>query len=251
MFFYLHNAKLQIFVVTLPMNVDFVNHNTYFTIMYKVALFDLDGVVLNTEEQYSCFWARIGRKYLPYDHGFANKIKGSTLAQIFNKYFKGESLLQNDVKKELHNFERSMSYTYVPGFTAFVTNLRTIGVKIAIVTSSNLDKMHNVYAARPEIRGLFDTILTSEDFEYSKPNPDGYIKGAKYFGVQPNMCVGFEDSINGLKAVKAANMFCVGLATTNSTDVVGHYADIVMNDYIQSKSEKDKEIYNKVMSLFV
>ncbi len=56
-----------------------------------------------------------------------------------------------------------MSYEYIPGVEAFIADLRKHGAKIAVVTSSNEDKMQNVYNAHPEFKGMVDRILTGEN----------------------------------------------------------------------------------------
>lgn len=218
---------------------------------HKAALFDMDGVVINTEGQYTDFWAGVGNKYFHSGVGFANKIKGSTLVQIFDNFFKDDTKAQREITTALNDFERSMSYEYIEGFPQFVSDIRSAGVKTAIVTSSNLVKMENVYREHPEFETMFDAILTSEDFNRSKPDPDCYFKGAERLGVQPGMCIGFEDSINGLKAVKAAGMYCVGLETTNPPDVVAQYADMVIDNYLHTIDEDVDSKYNKLMELFV
>lgn len=210
--------------------------------MYKAALFDLDGVVINTETQYSVFWSHIGETYVPELPDFANAIKGMTLVQIYDRFFAGKTDLQDKITAELNNFEKHMNYDYLPGFEDFMKVLKAAGVKTAVVTSSNQTKMQNVYHAHPLFQDLFDAILTSEDFACSKPDPDCYLKAAQRFTLSPADCVGFEDSINGLKAVEAAKMFCVGLATTNPRQTVAKYADIVIENYLDN---------NKIRSLFV
>lgn len=210
--------------------------------MYKAALFDLDGVVFDTEGQYSVFWGATGRKYFPQVEHLEQRIKGMTLTQIYDQYCPGDTALQAEITKGLDEFEKSMSYNYIPGFEGFVAKLRAAGVKTAVVTSSNLAKMENVYAAHPGFKKMFDAILTSEDFERSKPDPDCYLKAAERLGFGYGDCVGFEDSINGLRAVKAAKMFCVGLATTNPKNVVAEFANIVIENYLSD---------NKVLEIFV
>ncbi len=244
----------MIFVVTLQQDIDFVQHNNILVENmenHKVALFDLDGVVLNTECQYTDFWAGMGEKYFHSGMEFANMIKGSTLVQIMDKHFKDDTKVQQEITAALDDFEKSMAYDYIEGFPRFISDIRNAGIKTAVVTSSNIKKMENVYRAHPEFKSLFDAILTSEDFEHSKPHPDCYFKGAKRFGVQPDMCVGFEDSINGLKAVKAAGMYCVGLETTNPHDVVAKYADLVVDNYLDANNTDGNCKYNKLMELFV
>lgn len=201
--------------------------------MIKAALFDLDGVVLDTETQYTFFWGSQFQRYYPESPGLEQKIKGMTLVQIFDAYYAGRPEVQEAITRELDAYERQMSYEYVPGFEAFVSQLRDGNVRTAVVTSSNRPKMESVYGKHPELEQYFDRILTSEDFSRSKPDPECYLKGAAVFGADPADCVGFEDSINGLKSVRAAGLFSVGLATTNSREVVEGLADMVADDFTQ------------------
>lgn len=200
--------------------------------MIKAALFDLDGVVLDTESQYTRFWGSQFRKYYPAQPGLEQRIKGMTLTQIYDAHFADRPDLQRAITAELDDFEQHMAYNYIPGFEAFVTALRRRGIKTAVVTSSNRPKMESVYRSRPELPAYFDRILTSEDFSRSKPDPDCYLRGAAAFGVEPAECVGFEDSVNGLRAVRAAGLYSVGLATTNSREVVAALADEVIDDFV-------------------
>lgn len=199
--------------------------------MKKVALFDLDGVVFDTEPQYTVFWGMICREYHPEMPGLENTIKGQTLVQIYDKYFADLKDEQASITRRLNEFEQQMSFQYVAGFEAFVTLLRSCGVKTAVVTSSNRPKMENVYRQRPEFREYFDAILTSEDFSESKPSPDCYLRGAQRFHAAPEECVVFEDSFNGLKSGRAAQMAVVGLATTNERDDIAPLSDVVITDY--------------------
>ncbi|ERT57672.1 HAD hydrolase, family IA, variant 3 [Prevotella sp. BV3P1] len=206
--------------------------------MFNTALFDLDGVVLDTESQYTVCWDRIGKVYKPDIPHFAHLIKGQTLNQIFNRYFKDEEEAQHEIENQLIEFEKSMDYAYIPGVVAFITDLKRYQVNMAIVTSSNQQKMTNVYQRHPEFEVFFDVILTSEDFKRSKPDPDCYLTAAAHFSVSHNQCVVFEDSINGLKAGNAAQMKVCGLATTNSVEVIEPLSDMVMNDFVGVSYEK-------------
>ena len=198
----------------------------------KAALFDLDGVVFNTEPQYTEFWRSQCRLYHPEMPGLENQIKGQTLVEIYEKYFADVKKERAKITKRLNEFEANMHFDYVDGFLDFVADLRHHGVKTAVVTSSNVAKMNMVYAKRLSFKSLFDRILTSEDFTASKPNPAPYLKGAECFGLSPLQGVGFEDSFNGLKAVRGAGVFTVGLSTTNPEEAIKPYADIVIPNYV-------------------
>lgn len=184
------------------------------------ALFDFDGVVMDTESQYTIFWNEIGRKFHPEYEAFGTMIKGQTLAQIYGKYFQGMEAEQQDITARLNRYESEMSYEYVPGVVDFMRELRANGVKMAIVTSSNELKMANVYAKHPELKGLVDRILTAEMFTRSKPAPDCFLLGAEVFGTVPANCVVFEDSFHGIEAGNAAGMAVVGLSTTNPASAI-------------------------------
>ena len=119
--------------------------------MFQAALFDLDGVVLDTESQYTTFWAGVFERYYGDGETYAQKIKGQTLTQIYHAYFDGDQQRQQLFTSQLVDFEHNMGFPYIPGFEAFVTSLRASSVRTAIVTSSASDKMANVYRAHPEL----------------------------------------------------------------------------------------------------
>ena len=88
-----------------------------------------------------------------------------------------------------------------------------------------------MYRYQPDFKNLFDAILTSEDFERSKPDPDCYLKAAARLGASTDECIVFEDSFNGLRSGRAAQMAVVGLATTNSAEAIRELSDIQISDY--------------------
>ena len=199
---------------------------------FKAALFDLDGVVFNTEPQYTEFWGAQCRDFHPEHPGLEHEIKGQTLVQIFDRHFSGDlAYSQEIITNRLNDFEQTMRFDYIEGFEDFVSRLRSRGVKTAVVTSSNIAKMQSVYQSRSEFRQMFDAILTSEDFERSKPDPDCYLKAAERLGAEIDECIVFEDSFNGLKSGRAAGMKVVGLATTNSAESIAPYSDVIISNY--------------------
>ena len=197
-----------------------------------VALFDLDGVVIDSETQYTVFWNEVGRKYFPDYKDFGLMIKGQTLTQIFDKYFSDKKEVLESLKEELDAFENNMTYNYIPGVVDFMKELRNNGAKMAIVTSSNDKKMSNVYAAHPEFKDMVDRILTAEMFTRSKPAPDCFLLGAEVFNSPIENCIVFEDSFHGLQAGKSANMVVVGLSTTNSEEAIKDKCNVVIPNFL-------------------
>ena len=195
-----------------------------------IVLFDFDGVIADTETQYTEFWNRIGREYLGLED-FGQTIKGQTLVQIFGKYFEGMDRVQEEIVPQLNEFEANMSYDYIPGAQAFMKELKAAGIPMAIVTSSNDIKMSNAYKAHPEFLELVDKVLTSEYFSKSKPDPECFLKGMEILGGTPGETVVFEDSFHGLTAGRASGAKVIGLATTNKREAIAPLCDMVIDNF--------------------
>lgn len=163
----------------------------------QAALFDLDGVVVDTETQYSVFWGKVGEKFHPEIENFNYIIKGNTLNQIYDKYFPDESV-RKQISKALDYFENHMRYEYINGVMEFIGSLRVQGIKTAVVTSSNDMKMGILYGVHPDFKGMFDAIVTADMISKSKPDPECFLLGARLLGCAPSNCFVFEDSLAGL-----------------------------------------------------
>ncbi|MBR5299384.1 MAG: HAD family phosphatase [Bacteroidales bacterium] len=194
-----------------------------------IVLFDLDGVIMDTESQYSIFWNRAGKELLGLDD-FGTIIKGQTLTHIL-KHFEGASKSKDEIIAELYEYERNMSYDYIPGADEFMKSLKGKGIPMAIVTSSNDAKMENVRRVRPELWELAEAVLTSEHFSKSKPDPECFIKGMEVLGGRPEDTYVFEDSIHGINAGRSAGAKVIGLATTNPREAIVDLCDKVIDDF--------------------
>lgn len=195
----------------------------------KAALFDLDGVIIDTEPSYSIFWGGMGEKYNVGIDNFADAIKGTTLTQILDRYFAEH--LHAEVVEQLEAYEKSMRYQLFPDVIDFLETLRSLGLSCAIVTSSNLEKMANLWTQQPDLRGYFDALITDEDVTHSKPDPEPYLIGAARLGVAPTEAYVFEDSFNGLLSGRRAGARVVALATTNPFESLLDKADIVIRGF--------------------
>ena len=195
---------------------------------FCTALFDFDGVVMDTETCYTRFWTEVGIRYFNDPH-FGKDIKGQTLTRIYDRYFSGPlERYRDELTEALNRFEEQMVYTYILGAEQFVADLRVHGVHTAVVTSSDANKMSKVYRQHPEILHMFDEIIMSGMFVRSKPAPDCFLQGMACFGSTPQQTVVFEDSIYGLQAGKASGAFVVGLSTTYPADRVKELSDAVI-----------------------
>lgn len=181
----------------------------------QCVLFDMDGVVIDTEPLYDKFWKHAGDRYNTGIPDFEKVVKGTTLDNILAKYFSHltEEEMANLIKSH-DEFERDMVFEEISGSLAFVHELKNKGVKIGLVTSSAEKKMKAVNESL-HFDELFDTIISASHITKSKPDPEGYLLAAKRLDAKPENCIVFEDSFAGIEAGKAAGMTVIGLYTTH------------------------------------
>ena len=202
------------------------------------ALFDFDGVVVDTEPQYTLFWDEKGQKYHPEIPNFGHHIKGQTLIQIYKQFFREPEGLQDEITRQLLDYELTMHFVYIDGVVDFMKELREKGVKLAIVTSSNDAKMANAYREHPELKTMVDFIVTADRVTHSKPHPECFLLGAEMLGVEKDNCIVFEDSFHGIEAGNRAGMKVIGLATTNSAEAIADKCALVIPDFTDLSVEK-------------
>ena len=202
------------------------------------ALFDFDGVVVDTEPQYTLFWDEKGKKYHPEIPNFGHHIKGQTLIQIYKQFFREPEGLQDEITRQLLDYELTMHFEYIDGVVDFMKELREKGVKLAIVTSSNDAKMANAYREHPELKTMVDFIVTADRVTHSKPHPECFLIGAEILGVERDNCIVFEDSFHGIEAGNRAGMKVIGLATTNSAEAIADKCALVIPDFTDLSVEK-------------
>ena len=190
-------------------------------------LFDLDGVLLDSEGQYTIFWERMDLAHPTGIDHFASYIKGFHLTNILS-YFENDDV-RHQVLDALVEFERNMRFEFFPGALELVRQLREAGVPMAIVTSSDRKKMQELYSQHPDFPTLFDCIITGDMVTKAKPDPDCYLLGAKLLGIDIHDCIVVEDSRNGLLAGRASGAKVIGIATTLPADEVASLSDVTAN----------------------
>ena len=202
------------------------------------ALFDFDGVIMDTEPQYTLFWDAIGQVYYPEIPNFGHHIKGQSLKELYKNYFGEVEGLQDHITQKLLEFEGQMLFEYIAGAAEFIRELRERGVRLAIVTSSNNAKMANAYREHPEILSMVDAIITADRVTHSKPHPECFLLGAETLDVPVENCIVFEDSFHGIEAGNRAGMKVIGLATTNPAEAIAEKVNLTIPDFVDFSFEK-------------
>lgn len=206
------------------------------------ALFDMDGVMIDTESQYDKFWKHTGERFGLGIQDFEKKIKGATLPGILKRFFSeyDEKDIRN-ISADLDKFEAQMSFDEIAGSVNFVKELKSKGVTVGLVTSSSITKMNGVNNAL-HFDELFDIVITAADIEHGKPAPDCFLLAAKKLNINPQDCIVFEDSFAGIEAGTAAGMTVIGLATTNSKESLESKCQAVIPNFEGFTLEKLEEL---------
>ncbi len=207
----------------------------------KTALFDLDGVIIDTEPIYDIFWNEAGIRYETGIPCFAAAVKGTTLPHILDTFFSDRSEeMRRRLTKESTEYEKTMPLPAMPGSVEFLHMLKGHDVRIGLVTSSDEVKTARVFKLH-SLDGLFDTVVTAGRITKGKPDPMCYLLAAKDLNVSPADCLVFEDSFAGIQAGTAAGMRVIGLSTTNPAEslrgkvyeVIPDFQKITFDDYLK------------------
>lgn len=207
----------------------------------KVALFDFDGVVVDTEPIYDIFWNEAGVRYGLGIENFADIIKGTTLPYIMETYFANHSEeFRQMVIKESTDYEKDMPFPPMPGSIEYIHLLKKQGVTVGLVTSSDDTKLVRAFKEL-DLNGVFDTVVSADRITRGKPDPMCYLLAAKDLGVSPEDCIVFEDSFNGIQSARDAGMRVIGLSTSNSADslrdkvfeVIPNFEGMTFEDYLR------------------
>ncbi len=212
----------------------------------KAAIFDLDGVIVNTVPIHFKAWKRMfeeyGRKFSFQD--YKEKVDG--IPRIDG----GRAILTDLSVKELTKatdkkqryFLEYLKKEKIPVFRSTVKLMKELkrrGIKVAVISSS---KNSPYILKRTGIIKLIDAEVSGNDITKGKPHPQIFFMAAEKVGIKPGNCVVFEDAILGVEAAKRAKMLCVGIDRHNDPQRLKE-ADIVVNDL--------REInYNQLVSLF-
>ena len=194
-------------------------------------LFDLDGVIIDTEPQYDVFWKSLSEKYQLGIDQFECLIKGVTLPNIISRHFSHFSKEEQvNVEKEVQEFEKNMKIDYIPGAYEFLKKAKDAGIKMALVTSSNNEKLSSIFQKVP-ILPFFDAVVSADRITEGKPHPMPFLLAAKDLDLSPDDCIVFEDSFNGIKSGNAAGMKVIGLSTTNPKESIEKDVFLVFPDF--------------------
>lgn len=185
--------------------------------MIRALIFDFDGLILDTESPDYHSWAEIYREHgceLPLAT-WAVCIGGN--GEGFDPYAHLEGQIGRDVDREqirarrrARNRELIAANPVLPGVITWLTDARSMGLRLAVASSSPRAWVAG-HLARLGLLARFDRIVCADDVTRVKPAPDLYRTSLQRLRVRPEHAIAFEDSRNGLLAATAAGIRCVAV----------------------------------------
>ena len=202
----------------------------------KAVIFDMDGLLLDTEGIYTQVTQLISDRYggRAFDWHFKQNTIGlgaydlaSYIVRALELPISPEAFLE--LRTPLMN-ERFPFAAAMAGAEALVRHLSAQGIPIAVGTSSSRHSFGHKTTLHREWFSLFGTIVTADDPEVgaAKPAPDIFLTAARRLGVAPEDCLVFEDSPFGVTAAKAARMTAIAVPDEAMADSKYHHADQII-----------------------
>lgn len=201
----------------------------------KIWIFDMDGVVLDSEPLHDQARDQMYKKYdIPYDDSFPDPVgKSSRLfwKMVAEKYGR----IWDDIKMEQEQFLRVaelVEENHVPvtkGLTEVLEWIRAEGFKTGLASSSDRMLVDRVLRALGVIE-YFDIIVTGDEVAEKKPSPDVYEKVLKVAGVRCEDAFAVEDSTAGVEAAKRAGIYCYGYRNVTSGEQDLSRSDRIIDD---------------------
>jgi beta-phosphoglucomutase len=185
----------------------------------RAVIFDLDGVIVSTDECHYRAWQRMAdEEGIYFDRAINQRLRGVSRMQSLAILLERSPRAYTDAERE-KLAERKNGYyrelirelkpgDLLPGAKAFCDDLKKRGIKIAIASSSkNSPEILN----RISLSDYFDATADGNDIKHSKPDPEVFLLAAKRLGVAPADCLVVEDANAGIEAALAGHMKALGV----------------------------------------
>ncbi len=189
--------------------------------MIKAVIFDLDGVLVSTDDCHYEAWLQMAREEgIPFDKEINKRLRGVSrmdcldiiLEKSARVYTEQEKLALAERKNSyyMEKIGRLTSENILPGAKETVLALKENGIKVAVGSAS---KNTPAILKRLALDTLFDAVADGNGIKRGKPDPEVFLLAAKKMGVEPEGCLVVEDADSGVEAAVNGNMKALGVGT--------------------------------------
>lgn len=217
--------------------------------MTKAVIFDMDGVVVNTEpigyranqKLYKALNINVSDEVYGTFIGNSDKMIVQKLKDLYTIPLTHKELLDEKYKYYFDAFDNAEDLEMLPGVKDLIIDLHKNGMKLLLASSASKRKIEKVFT-RFGLHQYFDCTISGEDFEESKPNPAIFLEAVAKSGFEKNECIVIEDSTNGIKAANAAGIYCIGYNSRHTMGQDTSLANRVITDFSQVNFEIIRDI---------
>lgn len=191
--------------------------------MLKAIIFDMDGVLINTEPLHYEVWKRTFSNHglnITYDQykaciGSTAEYLLELVYEVYGRDFRGDQSIRAEMVQIKEQILKEQGFPRITGVTEMIKRVANEGYLLAVASSSPEVYIHRAMAEL-QLKDYFSVLCSGENVANSKPAPDVFLKTAQMLQVSPDQCLVFEDSTNGCKAAKSAGMVAVGFYNPDS-----------------------------------
>jgi beta-phosphoglucomutase len=214
----------------------------------KCFIFDLDGVLTETSREHFLAWKELADELgITIDLEFNENLKGISRRKSLEKILEHGKMLHKFTEAEIEALLTKKNRSYLQsiknltkadafnGVDELLSTLKEHHCKLALASAS---KNAPLIIEALEITKYFDYIVDPANIK-GKPAPDIFLAASNYFQIEPHLCVGVEDSQAGIKAIKAAKMYAVGIGDKLKLNE----ADVVYTNILEFNQELNKLLH--------
>lgn len=220
--------------------------------MIQTVIFDMDGVIVDTEPvHHYAFRQHFEQLSIEVSPEMYASFTGNSTRNVFQKLKHHFQLSQDvevliDTKRQLFNeaFDQKEDLHLLDGVEDLIKELHQNGMQLILASSSAKVTINRIFN-RFNLHQYFTHIISGEDFENSKPDPAIFNHAVLLSNCPKENCIVIEDSTNGIKAAKAAGIYCIGYDSPNSKLQDYSMADLVISDFSELNFEKISVINSK------
>ncbi len=219
--------------------------------MLKAILFDMDGVIVDTEPLHKkAYFSMFDFYDIPVSEALFETYTGQStinvcksICQKFSLTTAPEILVSKKRAFFKELFFNDPSLQLIDGVLDLIQDYYNNGLTLILASSASMLTINNVFT-RFELDPYFKDKISGADLKDSKPHPEIFEKAAALAGAEREECLVIEDSTNGIAAAKAANIFCVGFDSFHSRNQDYTKADMVISNFEEIKFSKLGSILN-------
>ena len=180
---------------------------------FKAAIFDMDGLILDSERTVLSCWEKIGEKYgfkdiVSYGISVIGKNKKATIDEFERIYGEPGDRYERELREIYNGLAQKGEVPLKPHTLELLESMKNAGMKIAIASSSTREEVTTQMEMLGALK-FFDTCVCGDQVTKSKPDPEIFLLACEALGVKPEEAVGLEDSFNGVRACKASGLYTI------------------------------------------